>query len=328
MIKRENENLRLLKDSFKIIDISDEEYFGENYKDYISNSSLAWINPSQKGDPYEYKYVNHNLSTSSLSIGSIIHLKVLQNIDAKISVGKIPSSKKVLDIIDELAFLHKKGIKLVDIAQDLSIKYDHYKNKPESFIKSIMNYSGYFYSKIRPEQDSFYINEASKAKLDICKESVSFLSDLLAENENSFNEKAILSQFEYKNTYNDCKESKILKVKCKIDNYKIDHSRKKIILNDLKTTSSDLETFMSSSFNKYHYERQFSLYLYLLSNALSIEEYSLECNVYVLNTANGQFKIFPINQAYIEKGYLEWSDCIKRIGFHELFGYNVLLDPL
>lgn len=328
MNKRENENLKLLKDSFQIIDISDEEYFGEKYKDYISNSSLAWINPSQNGDPYEYKYSNHELSTSSLSLGSIVHLKVLQNIDAKINVGKIPSSKKVIDIINELSKLHKKGIKLIDIAQELSVKYDHFKNKPDSFIKSIMNYSGYFYSKIRPENNTFYINQQSKEKLDLCQESISFLSDLLSENENSFNEKTILSCFEYKNSYNNCNESKILKVKCKIDNYKIDHLNKKIILNDLKTTSSDLDTFMETSFNKYHYNRQFSLYLYLLSNALSLEGYSLECNVYVLNTSNGLFKVFQILQPHIENGYKEWSDCIKRIGFHEMFGYNILLDPL
>ena len=41
-------------ESVRAIDISDNEYFGPNYKKYISNSSLSLINPAQGGSPQIY----------------------------------------------------------------------------------------------------------------------------------------------------------------------------------------------------------------------------------------------------------------------------------
>ena len=68
-----NEKLFLNKDSFTIKKISDDEYFGNEYKHCISNSKLRYISPSQNGSPFEYKYGNQNESASFLDVGTIMH---------------------------------------------------------------------------------------------------------------------------------------------------------------------------------------------------------------------------------------------------------------
>ena len=40
-----------LIETIEYLDISDEEYFGDAYSDYISNSRLKLINPKQGGSP-------------------------------------------------------------------------------------------------------------------------------------------------------------------------------------------------------------------------------------------------------------------------------------
>lgn len=40
-----------LLDTLQILDISDEEYFGEKYREYISNSRLKLIDPEEGGSP-------------------------------------------------------------------------------------------------------------------------------------------------------------------------------------------------------------------------------------------------------------------------------------
>ena len=58
--------------------ISDQEYFSQEYSDYISNSRLKLINPDQDGCPEKYKVGFTGETTTSLSIGSAIHDLFLQ----------------------------------------------------------------------------------------------------------------------------------------------------------------------------------------------------------------------------------------------------------
>ena len=62
----------------KRLKISDEEYFSEKYKDYISNSRLKYINPEQGGSPLKYKDGIPQETTRSLQLGSAIHEVFLQ----------------------------------------------------------------------------------------------------------------------------------------------------------------------------------------------------------------------------------------------------------
>ena len=64
--------------SIQILDISDEEYFGDKYKEYISNSRLKYIDPDEGGSPESFFDETHSLSSSSIEFGSAIHQLVLQ----------------------------------------------------------------------------------------------------------------------------------------------------------------------------------------------------------------------------------------------------------
>lgn len=58
-----------LPESVKRIEMSDERYFSDEFKDYVSNSGLKYINPEQGGSLKEYFTGNHHFSTASLRLG-------------------------------------------------------------------------------------------------------------------------------------------------------------------------------------------------------------------------------------------------------------------
>ena len=47
-------------ESLQVLDIPDSEYFGEKYRDYISNSKLRLINPDEGGSPELWKQGLHS----------------------------------------------------------------------------------------------------------------------------------------------------------------------------------------------------------------------------------------------------------------------------
>ena len=74
----ENVSFTPLLETLKVLDISDEEYFGDAYKDYISNSRLALINPEQDGSPKDFFEGLRNKYSDSLYFGSAVHELILQ----------------------------------------------------------------------------------------------------------------------------------------------------------------------------------------------------------------------------------------------------------
>ena len=130
-------NLREIKiipifESVRAIDISDNEYFGPNYKKYISNSSLSLINPAQGGSPqiYHEGLSAHQKFSDSLVFGSAVHCLTLQPDDFILveSVNR-PTAKAGL-MADELfpIFCERGKIEFEDIVK-ASDKIDYYKGK-------------------------------------------------------------------------------------------------------------------------------------------------------------------------------------------------------
>ena len=72
-------DLRIIPDTLSIrnMQMSDDEYFSEKYKHFVSNSRLKWIDPTAGGSPKAFKS-NPKVKTSSLLIGSAIHELLLQ----------------------------------------------------------------------------------------------------------------------------------------------------------------------------------------------------------------------------------------------------------
>jgi hypothetical protein len=67
-----------LLDTLRLQKISDEVYFSEKYRNYVSNSRLGLINPQQDGSPEKFFEGFKMGYSSSLEIGSAVHELVLQ----------------------------------------------------------------------------------------------------------------------------------------------------------------------------------------------------------------------------------------------------------
>lgn len=326
-----DEKLELIKSSLNLLKISDQDYFGEQYKNYISNSTLKYINPNQGGSPYCYKYENNEFSSGFLDFGSIVHMDILENIKAKLIIGDVPTTDKMLSILKDAAKLQiENGSTVIENAEFLTKKYD-YKNI-KTFEKNVLKFRRYYSYLLKKDADEFFITEATNKQLEKSQPAInsikSYLNSIVGEHHY---EESIFGDFIYDNKWvkdgsND--ESIILKTKAKLDHFVINHETKTITLNDLKTTISSIDEFMSTSFDKFHYPRQFAFYLYLLYNLIGREDYTLKSNAIVISKLSGDYDIIPIKQNYIEEGYYEFNNCLKRIGFHEKYGYNTLIDSI
>ena len=324
-----NEKLFLNKDSFTIKKISDDEYFGNEYKHCISNSKLRYISPSQNGSPFEYKYGNQNESASFLDVGTIMHRYILEDKLSKIVVGDMPTTDKMINILKEAASIQvNTNTKFNDIIDGIAEKHK-YKNK-KVFDKNVLKFRKYYKFLLDNDPEAFFINEKSNNVLEKCSHSMTSIKEYLNSQVGEHHyEEAVFGSFTYKNDYKGNTIPTILNVKAKIDNFIVDHESKTIILNDLKTTISPIDEFMETSFKKFRYDRQFAFYLYLLNNAINPkDEYRLLANVITISKLDGKFQIFKIKQSSIEDGYHEFQDCLKRIGFHETYGYNVLRESI
>ena len=143
--------------------------------------------------------------------------------------------------------------------------------------------------------------------------------------EGASNEYAILCEVEVNGT--------ILKLKAKIDSFKIDFDQ--VILNDLKTTSKPVNYFMGNnatlvdeegneykqwidgSFQKYHYFRQIAFYLFLLQAYLYREHktvYEYKANMIVVETfPTYKCKVFPVSGKNIGLGLDEFKKLLIRV---------------
>lgn len=140
----------------------------------------------------------------------------------------------------------------------------------------------------------------------------------------------------------------IVPIKIKIDNWTIDHESKHFVLNDLKTTGKPIqyfmghfekeigfmgeekETFKDGSWQVFHYHRQMGMYLWLLREYIKKEYgegYSCTANMLVVETigAHGS-KSYSVSNNDIVAGFKEFSDLIKRAAYHQVKGYENILE--
>ena len=324
-----NEKINLIQDSLKLEKIPDKIYFGPDYKDYISNSYMGLINPDEGGSPFEYKYASRISNTSYFNYGSIIHGKILEGIEPELIIGDIPTSKDVNNAIVLYANLLKNGTPEEDSFNE-AYKESGYKNI-STFVKKIVLYENYIQSIIKPKENSYFIDKSTLDDIKRAEISIALLDNEINNNSSnieSFNELALTGKFNYSNNWKE-EVSVNLPVKIKIDNFKVDHDKKLIVLNDLKTTSTRLDEFMDSSFIKFHYYRQFAFYGYLLYNLMARDgDYKIQANVYVLNKQTGSYKSFQINKKLVSRGFDEFQGLKRRIGFHESYGYDTIREDI
>lgn len=335
-----NVKLIPLFDTIQLIEMGDEEYFSEKWAGYISNSTLALINPDQDGSPQIYKegLSKHPKYSDSLVFGSAVHELVLQPGEFKVADNVNRPTAKMGAMADELykTFLSNKGVVSDDDIIAASNKIDYYKGKMDSIkIENVkdkcINYwwdrrdweSEHNNSEIEP----IYLDPKSREKLQLCLASVEAnkeVQDLLHpkgvfEEPISMNEAALFMDVKAEH---EGKET-ILKLKGKLDNFTIDIETNEVVLNDLKTTGHWLIDF-GDSFKKYHYNRQMAMYAWMLRSYVqkqyNIKPSSLMANMLLVCTVpDYRAGVFRVTNGEIRKGFLEFKDLLQRVAYCELY---------
>lgn len=335
-IKLKDIKLTPVLESAKRLRISDSEYFGSKYTNYISNSRLRWINPEQNGTPELYKKGGNETKTTSLSLGSCVHQMWLQPDEFIMGekCGK-PTAKLGL-VIDKIIYFRKKGLSIFDSINNACQIIDYYsKSIDKKRIKDIINkgLKYYLYARCINENNIILLPDKDREIALNCiknlnnKQFTSIIRpiDLFGDYIESYNEDTIL--IDITGSYED--KTCALSLKMKADNWTIDPDNKIITLNDLKTTGHMLCHFMNDSFHKFHYERQMSLYIWMLLQycrkeyGYNPEEWTVKCNIIAVETClDNRAGVFSISQDLIDKGKKEFCRLLKMVAYYEMYGYD------
>lgn len=330
--------LRPLYETIRLLDISDEEYFGSSYRDYISNSRLKLINPEQGGSPEAFKQGLGSSISDSLYFGSAVHELVLQPEEFELVHSVNRPTAKMGFMADELYSGFAAGGLCVEDIVAASYKIDYYKDKMDD--KKIVNVfetcTPYWedrqeYEKNRTDKVPIYLDEKSREKLQLCLTSVESnqkIQSLLhptgvLEQPISLNEATLLMDVEAE------VDGKIviLHLKAKLDNFTADLEQNILTLNDLKTTGHWLSKFKEDSFVKFHYSRQLAMYLWMLrlyaEKELKMNHPSMYTNLLVVCTCpDYRAGVFSITTNEIKQGFEEFKRLLRMVAYCEVYGYD------
>jgi len=350
--------VELIKDSIERINMSDEEYFSEKYKNYISNSKLSLINPEQDGSPKKFKEGIKQEFNSSFDLGTAVHGLILEPEKYILSEFRNKPSAKLGLFVDKIYKYRKEGLSIYNSMLLASEEADYYNNKLSyKIIRSAIQ-----------KGIEYYIGLVNGIKKDELGRGVFVLSDKqrgdCLECVNSIkNNKSIQKLLYYKNEFalvdseihnEDALFAEIkvtfpfnfdqptlgdhmvkLKIKMKADNWIFDGE--KLTLNDLKTTGRPLTFFKDSteinesgeivkvkgSFTKYNYYRQMSFYLWILAAYLNKDKIKMEANMMVVETVpKYSSDVIKVSVSDIKKGMKELKELLCRVAYCEIYGYE------
>lgn len=315
--------------------ISDEVYFSDKYRDFISNSRLKLMNPAQGGDPQKYKAGMDGKKTSSLFLGSCIHCLVLQKDEFTLGPDLKKPSAKLGMVIDSIKVYRKNGYSIYNSIVNACKHVGYYAENINNWrISQIIKEGLYYYINSKslddtiilasPKDRNTIINCVNNLANNYAVKTILNPTDMFGEPIPSFNEEAFFLDF--KVTFQE--KEHIIKFKMKADNWTIDLDNKIITLNDLKTTSHMSCKFMSTSWKDYNYDRQFAGYIYVLLRYCEKEygynsnDWTVKANVIVSETGfDNRCTVFPITLDMLQRGRKEFCKLLKMVAYCEMFDY-------
>lgn len=360
----EKYKIEFLIETLQSKNISDNEYFSDEYKQYVSNSKLKLINPCEGGSPQKFAEGIQSSYNPSFEFGSAVHQLVLQPDEFElIDYNDKPSAKLGL-FIDKIIEFRKQGFSINDSINKASYKADYYKGKLTKKIiktaiqKGLKYYYDVVFNNLYDNQigkTSIILSEKLKNSVIDCINSVYKNNTIkyllhhqnLIEEISYINEQALFIDIAVTLPNN---EVVIIPFKLKFDNYSIDPEKGIITLNDLKTTGKPVSYFMGNfvdilddkgiktgeqwingSFQNYCYYRQMGIYMMILQlyckYVLELEGYIYKSNMMVIeSTPEYRSSVFPVSQAYIKEGLKEFKELICRVAWHEKYGYDKELE--
>lgn len=321
----------------------------------VSNSKLKLINPKEDGSIEKYLKGWDNSYSDSLELGTAIHALFLEKEKHVLSDYPNKPTGKCGYFIELLYKYRKRNQKLPkekrlskeDLIQKVAEEADYYKTsftkkRYETTMQTGLDYYKSLYREVFKTADKKII-VLPKRLQDITKlcvrslENEYTISNLFRNDE--LEDKEILNEFPlFVEIEVSLPNNKTITIPFKgiIDSIIIDHYKKVVYLNDLKTTSQNIEYMMdqvidgesfNGAFGKGHYYRQFAIYTFLLQmyldHVLLLGNYDIQCNIIAVETNNSyRAGIYKVNNAYIEEGIKEFKELICKIAYYELYGYD------
>lgn len=324
-------------DSLKLEDISDDEYFSKKYSNYISNSRLGILKKDGikvffEGIPQVY---NPYFETGSLVHQQVLQPECFQVID---SVFK-PTAKAGL--MAEALYKSDGTTPTDDEIKSQSYIIGYYKDKlTENRIKEFRQKAEpywrdrYIFEQKNPfkegDKQRVYTDEKNFEILNNCLRTLGENSDIqkllhptgLVEDPIVMNEHTIL--MDIKMEVPDY-ESRVYKLKAKLDNFSIDKEEGIITINDLKTSSRPIGMFDPTFFS---YQREIAFYSYLLKlvaqKFYNIEKLQIKGNFLVVSTVpEYDTCVYPMTPILFKSGWEEVKYLLKIVAyFNQTQGYD------
>lgn len=329
-----------LLDTLRLQKIDDSEYFSKKYNGYISNSRLSLINPEQDGSPEKFFEGFKPTYSEAFSLGSNVHALTLQN-DLFLLVDSVDKpTAKMGALADRLYYKFLKGeVSDNDIIQE-AITIDYYKGNLSKKKLSEVRIKCTPYWESRRQFESTYVGSReliysdpkSRETVLNCVRALNsnkYIQDLLHPKDMadnyiiSENEQAILLDIQV-NISN--KDNFILSLKAKLDNYTIDPLSNIITINDVKTIGK-IVSEMPNNINKFHYNREFAVYSYLLNlcakKYYNLDNPTIRGNYLVVSTIPSYYtKVIPLTKSMYVEGFEEFRYLLKLVAYYYSKGYR------
>ena len=338
------ESIEIIPESIQLLKMTDEEYFSPLYKDYISNSKIALIDPDEEGSYNKYIEGFKGDYSDSYELGSAVHATTLQPEFFNISDIRKPTGKLGV-FAEKLYDLRQTGLNIQDAINEASKQANYYSgkltnNRLKTAIKScIPFYLQRIHSVEELDKKTLFLSPPIALKYEKCLIGLDNNPEVartlhpegFIQNPEVYNEYAILCEILV--TTNNVQTK--VKFKAKLDNFTIDHENEILTLNDLKTSGKPVSYFMGNqvtitneegniskvwyngSFQKYHYYRQMAVYGFLLSCAvkkLFNLSYKLKANMVVVETIpDFSSRVYKVHNKDIKRGLNEFKKLLILI---------------
>lgn len=297
----------------------------------ISNSNIGWF--LKKGPRYLKEMLDgkEGLKASFLDKGTMIHEYILQPeefwkdyIILDFAVPKVKQQKDLLEfyanakMVDPLASEDDILLMSYNSAYSNNKSIDKRIQEAKELVELYQNYIEYFKNKDSKKVISFAdlnMLKAIKKNMEDHKKA----NELLFKYPETFE---VHNEFHINWEYPNASTLGDLPCKSLLDRVMIDHTNKKIILVDIKTTA-DVYNF-KHSVEEFDYCRQLAYYWLAIhwyfknELKLNIEEYEYETYIVAVQSHDGyEVRVFKFNSKAIEERLVTIDYAIKRIAWHK-----------
>lgn len=297
----------------------------------ISNSNIGWF--LKKGPRYLKEMLDgkEGLKASFLDKGTMIHEYILQSEEfwkdytiLDFAVPKVKQQKDLLEFYSSARLVDPFASEDDILLMSYETAYNNTKSKEKKIqeakelVELYQNYIEYFRNKDSKKVISF-------ADLNMLKAIKKNMEDHKKANELLFNYPEtfeVHNEFHINWEYPNASSLGDLPCKSLLDRVMIDHTNKKIILVDIKTTA-DVYNF-KHSVEEFDYCRQLAYYWLAIhwyfknELKLNIEEYEYETYIIAVQSHDGyEVRVFKFNPKTVEERLVAIDYAIKRIAWHK-----------